>query len=222
MRQGLFIVIEGVDGAGTTTQVAQLGAALRGRVAVRETREPTVGPVGALLRLAINGRLVTPGALGVHAPGWKTLALMFAADRVDHIEAEIAPLLAEGVCVISDRYYHSSVAYQSRNADAGQTDAASAAIAWIREINRHARRPDLTVVLDVSAETAAARRRLRGGVDLFDDEVLQRELVEFYADLERHFPGERIVHVDAEAPRERVTADLLTLVEPLLAERDAR
>jgi dTMP kinase len=215
MREGLFIVIEGVDGAGTTTQVAQLAAALRGRVAVRETREPTVGPVGALLRLAINGRLVTPGALGVHAPGWKTLALMFAADRVDHIEAEIAPLLAEGVCVISDRYYHSSVAYQSRNADAGPE-----AIGWIREINRHARRPDLTIVLDVSAETSAERRRLRGGVDLFDDEALQRELVEFYASLERHFPGERIVHVDAEVPLDRVAANVLILVEQMLAARN--
>lgn len=215
MRQGLFIVIEGVDGAGTTTQVAQLGAALRSRVAVRETREPTVGPVGALLRLAINGRLVTPGPLGVHAPGWKTLALMFAADRLDHIEAEIAPQLAEGVCVISDRYYHSSVAYQSRNPDAGPE-----AISWIREINRYARRPDLTIVLDVSAKASAERRRLRGGVDLFDDEALQVELVEFYAGLERHFPGERIVHVDAEVPLDRVAANVLILVEQMLAERN--
>ncbi|HEY2736178.1 MAG TPA: dTMP kinase, partial [Polyangiales bacterium] len=194
MRQGLFIVIEGVDGAGTTTQVSQLSAALRDKLAVRETREPTVGPVGALLRLAINGRLVTPGPLGVHAPGWKTLALMFAADRLDHIESEIAPLLAEGVCVISDRYYHSSVAYQSRNADAGPD-----AIGWIRTINQHARTPDLTIVLDVSAATAGKRRRQRGGVELFDDDALQLELIEFYRSLERHFPGELITHVDGEA-----------------------
>ena len=169
------------------------------------------------MRLVINGRLVTPNAMGVgvHAPGWKTLALMFAADRVDHVEAEIAPLLAEGVCVISDRYYHSSVAYQSRNADAGPE-----AIAWIREINRHARKPELTIVLDVSAKVAGERRRQRGGVDLFDDDDLQRELVEFYAGLESHFPGERIVHVDAEAPVERVAASVLALVEQALAARD--
>jgi dTMP kinase len=214
MRQGLFIVIEGVDGAGTTTQVAQLSAALRGRVAVRETREPTAGPVGAVLRLAITGRLVTPGPLGTRAPGWKTLALMFAADRLDHIEAEIAPLLAEGVCVISDRYYHSSVAYQSRNADAGP-----AAIGWIREINRHARVPDLTLVLDVSAKTAGQRRRQRGGVELFDDDDLQAELIAFYAGLDEHFPNESIVHVDGEGSVERVAQSVLALVEPRLAAR---
>ncbi|HEX4355194.1 MAG TPA: dTMP kinase [Polyangiales bacterium] len=214
MRQGLFIVLEGVDGAGTTTQVSQLSAALRDKLAVRETREPTVGPVGALLRLAINGRLVTPGPLGVHAPGWKTLALMFAADRLDHIESEIAPLLAEGVCVISDRYYHSSVAYQSRNADAGPD-----AIDWIRTINRHARAPDLTIVLDVSAGTAGKRRRQRGGVELFDDDALQIELTEFYRSLERHFPGELIAHVDGEASVEQVASSVRALVEQKLAER---
>ena len=214
MRQGLFIVIEGVDGAGTTTQVAQLAAALRARNAVRETREPTAGPVGGLLRLALTGRLVTPGPFGVHAPGWKTLALMFAADRLDHIEAEIAPLLEEGVCVLSDRYYHSSVAYQSRSAG-GDPDA----IAWIRAINSHARRPDLTIVLDVSAQVAAQRRRQRGNVELFDDPGLQAELVEFYASLERHFPDERIVHVDGEAELAQVTAAVLAHVETRLSER---
>ena len=154
MSHGLFIVIEGVDGAGTTTQVSQLVAALRERRwAVRETREPSGGPVGALLRLFLTGRLVTPGQLGMRAPSWKTMALMFAADRLDHIEAEIAPLLEEGVCVVSDRYYHSSVAYQAL----GANDMPSA-IDWIRTLNLHARKPDLTIVLDVSAEQARERR----------------------------------------------------------------
>ena len=158
MPQGLFIVIEGVDGAGTTTQVAALANMLKQRRwAVRETREPSTGPVGALLRLCLSGRLVSPGQLGMRAPNWKTMALMFAADRMDHIEAEIDPLLEEGVCVISDRYYHSSVAYQSRTAS-----DTSGAIAWIRSINSQARKPDLTLVLDVPADQAKARRRLRG------------------------------------------------------------
>src|ERR1700759_2442711 len=114
MPQGRLIVIEGVDGAGTTTQVAQLSAALRARnQAVHETREPTGGPIGALLRLCLTGRLVTPGPMGMRAPSWQTMALMFAADRQDHVDAEINPLLEEGITVVSDRYYHSSVAYQS-------------------------------------------------------------------------------------------------------------
>lgn len=209
MPQGLFVVIEGVDGAGTTTQVAAVASALRQRRwAVRETREPSAGPIGALLRLCLTGRLVTPGQLGVRAPNWKTMALMFAADRMDHIEAEIDPLLEEGACVISDRYYHSSVAYQSQT-----TNDVAGAITWIRSINSQARKPDLTLVLDVPADQAKARRRQRGSVELYDDDALQATLVEFYAQLERHFPDEKIVHVPGTGSIEEITSALLSHVD---------
>jgi dTMP kinase len=209
MPQGLFVVIEGVDGAGTTTQVGAVASALRQRRwAVCETREPSTGPIGALLRLCLTGRLVTPGELGMRAPNWKTMALMFAADRMDHIEAEISPLLEEGACVISDRYYHSSVAYQSQTAN-----DVPGAITWIRSINSQARKPDLTLVLDVPAEQAKARRRQRGGVELYDDDALQATLVEFYARLERHFPDEKIVHVPGTGSIEEITSALLSHVD---------
>lgn len=209
MPQGRLIVIEGVDGAGTTTQVAQLSAALRARSqAVHETREPTSGPIGALLRLCLTGRLVTPGPMGVRAPSWQTMALMFAADRQDHVDAEINPLLEEGITVVSDRYYHSSVAYQSLSASDGE-----AAIEWVRTLNAHARKPDLTIVLDVSSEEAAARRRQRGGRELFDDDELQARLVEFYARLERHFPGEAIAHVSGEGSVEAIASAILSQVD---------
>jgi thymidylate kinase len=77
----------------------------------------------------------------------------------------------------------------------------------------------LTIVLDVSAATAGKRRRQRGGVELFDDDALQLELIEFYRSLERHFPGELITHVDGEASVEQVAASVRTLVEQKLAER---
>lgn len=211
MPQGRLIVIEGVDGAGTTTQVAQLSAALRARnPAVHETREPSSGPIGALLRLCLTGRLVTPGPVGTRAraPSWQTMALMFAADRQDHVDAEIDPLLDEGITVISDRYYHSSVAYQSLSAGDGE-----GAIEWVRTLNAHARKPDLTIVLDVSAEEAAARRRQRGGHELFDDDALQARLVEFYARLERHFPGEAIVHVSGEGRVDAIASAILSQVD---------
>jgi dTMP kinase len=144
----------------------------------------------------------------MHAPNWKTMALMFAADRMDHIEAEIGPLLEEGVCVISDRYYHSSVAYQSRSAN----DTA-AAITWIRSINSQARKPDLTLVLDVPADQAKARRKQRGGVELYDDDGLQEQLVEFYAQLELHFPDEKIVHVPGTGSIAEITSALLSHVD---------
>jgi dTMP kinase len=144
----------------------------------------------------------------MRAPNWKTMALMFAADRMDHIEAEINPLLEEGACVISDRYYHSSVAYQSRSAN-----DMSGAIAWIRSINAQARKPDLTLVLDVPADQAKARRRQRGGVELYDDDALQERLVDFYAQLEQHFPDERIVHVPGTGSIEQITSMLVSHVD---------
>jgi dTMP kinase len=213
MRQGHFIVLEGVDGAGTTTHSRRLCDTLGKKIAVQETREPTGGPVGALLRQALTGRLVTPGTLGVRPPAWNTMALMFAADRLDHLECEILPLLHERISVVCDRYYHSSIAYQSLTSGAGG-DAAGT-VKWIREINRHARAPDLTIVLDIPAAVAAERRRRRPGVEIFDDDPLQAQLCDFYTQLERYFPGERIVHVDSNRAVEAVAADILGHVETL-------
>ncbi|MEY4582903.1 MAG: hypothetical protein RL701_7606 [Pseudomonadota bacterium] len=207
MPPGLFIVIEGVDGAGTTTQVAQLAAALRKRGrAVRETREPSIGPIGALLRQCITGRLITPHPDGPRAPSWQTMALLFAADRLDHVDVEISPLLAEGACVISDRYYHSSVAYQALSSGGDM----AAAIPWIRTLNAHARKPDLTIVLDVSAADSKERRRLRGGVELFDGDELQAKLVDFYTALDQHFSDEVIVHVPGAGSIEQVASAVLS------------
>jgi len=189
---GLFIVLEGVDGAGTTTHSKKLGSALAARgVSVHVTQQPSNGPVGAMLRQILTGRLIVPGAVP-RPPGWATMALLFAADRMDHLEAEILPILRQGVTVICDRYYHSSLAYQSLTGD--RTDGS---LSWLREINRHARKPDLTLVLDVPADVAKARRQSRRSAEIYEDDELQAELSRFYVGIERHFAGERIVHVDS-------------------------
>lgn len=211
MRDGILIVLEGVDGAGTTTQTERLCAALRASVPVQATREPSGGPIGSLLRQALSGRWVTPSPAGLRAPGAVTLALLFAADRQDHLEAEVVPLLREGVTVVSDRYYHSSVAYQSLSG--------AGSIAWIRELNKNARRPDLTIVLDVPADVAERRRRARGGREIFDDGEFQARLGEFYAELERHFPDETIVHLAGDRSPEAVAADVLAQAQAALARR---
>jgi dTMP kinase len=206
MIEGLFIVLEGVDGAGTTTHTRRLAEALRERgLPVHTTREPSDGPIGVQIRQVLSGRLVVPGLHGPRPPSWSTMALLFAADRMDHVESSITPNLMDGVTVISDRYYHSSVAYQSITCGGGPE-----VIAWVKEINRYARRPDLTIVLDVSYETAVRRRSMRNrGRELFDDNDLQRQLVTFYAAIDAHFPSEHIAHVDADRPVADVAADVL-------------
>jgi len=205
MRRGKFVVIEGIDGAGTTTQAQKLAERLRSsRVPVRVTREPSDGPVGTLVRQVLTGRIIAPGG---RAPGWATMALLFAADRMDHVDAEIEPFLSTGGVMISDRYDASSLGYQSVMSGSG----GEGAIDWIRSLNRHALRPDLTVVLDLGAEVAAARRESRGeAAQLYEQNEVQRALVEFYRHLHKHIPFDRIAHVDAAGSVDEVSSRVLS------------
>ena len=215
MIEGLFIVLEGVDGAGTTTHTALLADRFGERsLPVHATREPSDGPVGTMLRQVLTGRIVVPGMTGSRPPSWATMALLFAADRLDHLEAEINPNLLDGVTVISDRYDYSSVAYQTVSGG-GDPSAAD----WVKALNRHARRPDLTIVLDIPPEVAARRREARSrGREMYDDDDLQRELARFYRDIGTHFPNDRIVHVDADRDVDVVAEDVMAAVRDLRGE----
>ena len=193
------MVLEGIDGAGTTTQVARLADRLRStKELVRTTREPSDGPIGALVRQVLTGRVVVPGG---RAPNWATMALLFAADRRDHLEAEIEPWVADGGIMISDRYDASSLAYQSVSSGSGGSDA----VEWIRTLNRFCARPDLTIVLDVTSDEAARRRDHRGeAAQLYEQNEVQRALAVFYRDLAKHLPKDRITLVDAGGSIEEV------------------
>lgn len=145
-----FIVMEGTDGAGTTTQGDLLAAALqRAGVEVVRTRQPSELPVGALLRQALRGGWQA-------APGAVEVALLFAADRVNHVREVITPALARGAWVVCDRYLGSSLAFQVVDG-AGALDPA-----WILAINAHTRRPDLTLWCDLEVSEAIARIDARG------------------------------------------------------------
>jgi dTMP kinase len=191
-RSGRFVVIEGIDGAGTTTQVSKLAERLRAaRVPVRATREPSDGPVGTLVRQVLTGRVIVPGG---RAPGWATMALLFAADRMDHVESEIEPFVTQGGVVISDRYDASSLAYQS----VVSGSESKGAIEWIRSLNRYVRRPDLMIVLDLPPEVADERRRVRGeAAQLYEQNEVLHALAAFYKDLAKHMPSDRVVVLDA-------------------------
>jgi dTMP kinase len=200
-NRGRFVVLEGIDGSGTTTQVARLADRLRStRVQVRATREPSDGPVGTLVRQVLTGRIIVPGG---RAPGWATMALLFAADRMDHVESEIEPFVSSGGVVLSDRYDASSLAYQSVSSGREVKEA----VEWIRSLNRYVRRPDLTIVLDLSPETAADRRLARGdAAQLYEQNEVQRALAAFYKDLAKHMPNDRVTVVDASGAVEDVHA----------------
>jgi dTMP kinase len=207
---GRFIVLEGLDGAGTTTQLERLGTALRARGhRVLTTREPSDGPIGTLLRQALTGRLQLPQGRGPLTQ--ETLGLLFAADRMDHLAAQVEPALEEGQVVLCDRYVLSSLAYQGKDLP----------MAWVAELNRRARVPDLTLFVEVDVATAARRRAGRGGPEeLFEAEAAQRKIAKRYRDaVELRKGHERIVRLDGTQPVEAVTADGLEAIEGVLKRR---
>lgn len=142
-RNGLFIVLEGIDGSGTTTQAQLLEQWIeqRGKKAFR-TREPT-GPIGDHIREI----LLDPKQGELEDTPW-----YFAAARAWHIRFVVGPKTFEGTHVISDRYYHSSLAYQSFDHP----------FEYVWELNKHFPTPDVTFHLDLPVETGLERVSTRG------------------------------------------------------------
>jgi len=199
----MFIVLEGIDGSGTTTQLDRLAAHLtaRGR-RVHTTREPSQGPIGRLLREILLGGHRLPD--GTPLDGL-AMALLFAADRRDHLTREIEPALAAGLDVISDRYLLSSLAYQAQEADR----------AWVTGLARDLRVPDMTVLLDVPVPVAAARRRAAGRPDeRYDADEIQARVAARYRELAAQAPNTAVL--DASGSIAEVTAALARAVDPLL------
>jgi dTMP kinase len=206
-QQPIFVVLEGIDGSGTTTQLPRLLAHLvaRGRRAVA-TCEPSGGPVGLLLRQILAGQ---HRALDGAAFDGRAMALLFAADRRDHLAREIEPALASGADVVSDRYLMSSLAYQAEEAERD----------WVAGLARDVRRPDLTLLLDVSVAVAAGRRRAAGrAVERYDADPVQERVASHYRRLAAADPA-GVVVVDGARPIDGVTAALAGAVDALLAAR---
>jgi dTMP kinase len=188
---GRFIVLEGGDGSGKSTQVPLLAAWLRERgVGVVETREPGGTPLGAVLR-----RLVLGGDASIDA---RAEALLMAADRAEHVAEVIRPALVRGSWVISDRHIPSSLVYQGVVRGLG--------VPAVEDVNAWATGdldPDLVIVLDVTDEVAADRRP--GATDR-----LEREGDAFHAEVRsayRNLAAERgWCVIDGSGPAEAVAA----------------
>jgi len=190
-RRGFFIVLEGIDGSGKSTHRRLLAERLRELgYEVVETREPSDGPIGRLLRKrSEQGFRFSPSVE----------ALLYAADRLHHVEEVIKPALRAGRIVVSERYLHSSIAYQG---------AGGVNVDWIRALNHYTLKPDLVVFLDIEPETALERLRGRR-LTAYEDYETQRRVREMYLRLVE--VGE-LVRIDAERSVEEVHEELLELV----------
>jgi len=211
-RRGRFIVLEGIDGSGTTTQLKNVTEWLekRGEL-VHATREPTDGPLGLILRQVLRGRLVskpwTPGHDAKPQPlDSGAVALLFAADRLDHLHNEIIPHLDAGRHVVCDRYVLSSLAYQSVDCD----------LRFVRNINEKALTPDLTIFLRVRAEVAMARiESSRTQKDSFEQLPLQKKVAANYDKILESYRDGDVSILDGEDETSMVTTRIRHILEPL-------
>jgi len=200
---GLFVSLEGGDGAGKSTQAAMLRDWLEeaGREVVL-TREPGGTELGRLLRDAVlHGDHVDP----------RTEALLYATDRAHHVASLVRPALERGAVVVTDRYLDSSVAYQGSGRDLG-ADEVEALSMWATQ----GLLPALTVLLDL--DPVVGRARLTGDLDR-----LERAGDEFHARTRQAFldraaadPGRWLV-LDATAPADQLAAAIRGRVSGLLA-----
>ena len=201
MTHGLFIVFEGGDGAGKSTQVTLLrGALCREGRQVTVTRQPGGTPLGQQIRdLVLHGEHVAPRAE----------ALLFAADKAHHVETLIRPALQRGDVVISDRYTDSSVAYQGAGRALGAQEVHDLNMWAVEDLV-----PDLTVVVDISA---AEGRRRRGDVH----DRLESEEDTFHEAIRQHFLAmargnpQRYLVVDGTQPPEQIHAEVMGRLEQL-------
>ena len=194
MKKGRFLVFEGLDGSGKTTQMARIQKRLTGMgVPADITCEPTNGPVGTLIRQILEGRISMDP---------RTLAALFAADRTDHLvtpDTGVQALVKQGHTVLCDRYYFSSYAYHARDMD----------LSWVicmNAVNATIMKPDLTLFIDVAPKTCLARIRAgRKHLDLFEKiDILTQVRDNYFAAFERLKDQETVVVVDGNATEQEV------------------
>ncbi|KAF0109184.1 MAG: dTMP kinase [Anaerolineaceae bacterium] len=205
---GKLTVLEGLDGAGTTTQSAELADWLRKYKGIKvwETREPSQGPAGAQIRSVLTGRLKMEQL---------TLAALFAADRLDHLYGKggVIEHLNAGEWVIMDRYYLSSLAYQTLNVD-------DAICRWIWDLHESCITPDITLFLDVTVKTCMKRININRGqhFELFEKEDLLEMIRSQYlrAIHQLRQEGENIQILEGERPVVSVAKEVRERVKRLL------
>jgi dTMP kinase len=197
VKKGFFICIEGLDGCGKTTQAKLLALKLKSEYNAFYTAEPSQGEIGKFIR--------TRYLFGDKRSSNITEALLFAADRFDHLERTIIPAINEGRLVISDRYLYSSLAYQG---------ADGLDLTWIEKINSHALRPDFSVFIDVDPAIVIQRLKRRKSVmeDLETQEKVRMIYLKF---VER---GD-LVQIDGGKSKELVSKNLLNSVTKFLEKK---
>ncbi len=204
-----FIVVEGLDGTGKTTQIKILAEHIKAKGrAVEITAEPTAHPTGKLIRRILSGEVKTTP--------W-SLAALFLSDRIVHNKADdgIERMLSDGKTVISDRYYYSTFAYQGHETD----------LNWAMDMHFNCpevRKPDLVLFLTMAPEKCVERIRANRpdeAIEIYENvESLTKISRQFGTVFEKLKDRENIVYIDADGTIEEVSRRLFEAYEKYIGE----
>jgi len=191
----LFIVFEGPDGSGLSTQANLLVKWFKshGKNALL-TKEPTNSIVGGLIRSILKKEWKVD---------MKTFALLFSADRSYHLSSEIEPALKKGFSVVCDRYILSTLAF---NVEKGTLD-------WLKQLNSQFKKPDFTFIMDVPGNVSVERiKKSRFGMEFFEEADKLEEVRENYRELRDYFPNTFIIKGDRRFPEE-ISKEIIEIIE---------
>lgn len=206
MKKQLFIALEGIDGSGKSTQIKLLAEKLRQEGhRVYSTFEPTASLIGSLIRNIFNHRIQSDH---------KTIAALFLADRLDHLQNEtdgILKKMREGYTVITDRYYFSSYAYHGAHIDLDWVIRSNAICAELL-------RPDMNIYIDISIETSLERlNKGRESLELFETrENIEKVRNAYLESFRKQEHLENIAFVDGEASQEIVAERIWDVVKGII------
>ena len=190
---GLFIVFEGLDGSGSSTQAALLQKHLNSKYLAYQTKEPTNNIIGGIIRGALTHEW---------RPSPDTLQLLFAADRGHHLSREVIPNLKNGNIIISDRYFFSTIAFGSIDIDQN----------WLKSLNQKFLLPDLTFLIKVPPKECIKRiDATRNEKELFEQEEKLKKVWKTYSLLADEFAG--VYTLDGTEPIEKIATKVIKIVE---------
>ena len=199
-HQGIFLVIDGIDGSGKTTHSKTLCYSLKEKgFDVEYTMEPSNGTVGRFIRNEVVNKKKLPPEVE---------ALLFAADRFEHLKNEIIPWLDKGKVVVCDRYVYASIVYQGvQNVD----------VKWIESLNHFALEPDLAIYLDIAPEIGL--ERIKREKSIFENLEFQKRIRRNFLNLVEEG---RLTLVDSNRNIEEVNSEILTIALKLIESKLAK
>lgn len=206
--KGRFIVFEGIDGSGKSTQIKKISRRLEAfNHTVYSTFEPTDGPIGVLIRQMLSGKVATDQ---------RTIASLFAADRTDHLvnkENGVRLKVDQGEIVLCDRYYFSSYAYHAQYID----------MEWVihvNSLNAEILRPDLTIFIDVDPKVCFERiKSSRSNFEMYEKiEIMEKVRANYFKAFDGLKGLEKIVIIDGNSNMEIVEDAIFDEVKKVLGE----